>query len=158
MKKETAILDVNHLEELLSEPSAGAIDTMRRLSGDLVLLGVGGKMGPTLARMAKRASDAAGVKRRIIGVSRFSGDGLERQLQAQGIDTIRCDLLLRDQLEKLPDVPNVIFMTGMKFGSTGQEAMTWAMNVFVPGMVCQKYRQSRIVAFSTGNIYGLWPV
>jgi nucleoside-diphosphate-sugar epimerase len=158
MKIETTIRDVDHLEELLSEPSAGAIDSMRRLSGDLVLLGVGGKMGPTLARMARRASDAAGVKRRIIGVSRFSGDGLERQLQSQGIDTIRCDLLQREQLEKLPDVPNVVFMTGMKFGSTGQEAMTWAMNVFVPGMVCQKYRQSRIVAFSTGNVYGLSPV
>ena len=158
MKKEPTIRDVDHLEELLSEPSAGAIDTMRRLSGDLVLLGVGGKMGPTLARMAKRASDAAGVQRRIIGVSRFSGDGLERQLQTLGIETIRCDLLERDQLEKLPDVANVIFMTGMKFGSTGQEALTWAMNVFVPGMVCQKFRQSRIVAFSTGNVYGLSPV
>lgn len=153
-----SIRDVAHLEDLLSEPSPGAIDTMKRLQGDLVLLGVGGKMGPTLARMARQADEAAGVKRRILGVSRFSGDGLEKQLQSLGIETIRCDLLDRDQVEKLPDVPNVIFMTGMKFGSTNQEAMTWAMNVFVPGMVCQKFKKSRIVVFSTGNVYGLTPV
>jgi nucleoside-diphosphate-sugar epimerase len=153
-----SIRDVEHLEELLSEPNSGAVEAMARLQGDLVILGVGGKMGPTLARMARRASEAAGVQRRIIGVSRFSSGGLEKQLQSFGIETIRCDLLERQQVEKLPDVPNVIFMTGMKFGSTGQEAMTWAMNVFVPGMVCQKYCQSRMVAFSTGNVYGLTPV
>jgi hypothetical protein len=152
------IANIEQLEELLSEPSARAIETMGRLQGDLVLLGVGGKMGPTLARMAQRASEDAGVRRRIFGVSRFSSGPLEGQLRGHGIETIRCDLTDPAQLEKLPDVPNVIYMTGMKFGSTGQEALTWMMNAYLPGMVCQKYRHSRIVAFSTGNVYGLTPV
>jgi len=152
------ITDTARLEEMLSEPSPGAIDTLRRLNGDLMLLGVGGKMGPTLARMARRASDAAGGRRRIIGVSRFSSGPLEGQLREQGIEAIRCDLLDRAQLDRLPDVPNVVFMTGMKFGSTGNESMTWAMNAYLPGMVCEKFHKSRIVAFSTGNVYGLSPV
>jgi nucleoside-diphosphate-sugar epimerase len=114
-------------------------------------------MGPTLARMAKRASDAAGVKRRVIGVARFSSGPLEKQLQSHGIETIRCDLLDPQQLKALPDAPNVVYMAGMKFGSTGNESMTWAMNTFLPGMVSQKYYRSRIVAFSTGNVYGLVP-
>ncbi|HXG12467.1 MAG TPA: NAD-dependent epimerase/dehydratase family protein [Gemmataceae bacterium] len=151
------IANVEQLEDLLSEPTEGAIDTLGRLEGDLILLGVGGKMGPTLARMARRASDAAGVRRRVIGVSRFSDEHLEEQLRRHGIETIRCDLLDPAQLDRLPDVPNVIYMVGMKFGSTGQEARTWAMNSYLPGMVSQKYRRSRIVAFSTGNVYGLTP-
>jgi nucleoside-diphosphate-sugar epimerase len=153
-----AIRDVEHLDDLLSEPSSGAMETLARLDGDLMLLGVGGKMGPTLARLARRASDAAGVSRRIIGVSRFAGGSLEARLQKHNIETIRCDLLDAEQLAKLPDVPNVIFMTGMKFGSTGNEALTWAMNAYLPGMVCERFRRSRIVAFSTGNVYGLSPV
>jgi nucleoside-diphosphate-sugar epimerase len=154
----TAIATTDQLEDLLSEPTPGAIEAMGSLDGDLMVLGVGGKMGPTLARMARRASDLAGVQRRIIGVSRFSAGNLETQLREHGIETIRCDLLDPQQLEHLPDVANVIFMTGMKFGSTGQEALTWAMNSFLPGMVCRKYSRSRIVAFSTGNVYGLTPV
>ena len=149
------IADVDHLEDLLSAATPGAIDAMRRLDGDLILLGVGGKMGPTLAWMAKRASDEAGVKRRVIGVSRFTSADEEAKLQAHGIETIRCDLLDEDAVARLPDVPNVVFMTGMKFGSTGQEALTWAMNAYLPGVICKKYRRSRIVAFSTGNVYGL---
>ena len=152
------IRDVNHLEDLLSEPSEGAVEAMGRLSGDLLLLGVGGKMGPTLARMARRASEAAGVRRRIIGVSRFSAGPLEARLHEHDVETIRCDLLDPAQLAQLPDAPNVLFMTGMKFGSTGQEAMTWGMNALLPGLVCQKFARSRIVAFSTGNVYGLSPV
>jgi nucleoside-diphosphate-sugar epimerase len=152
------IADVEQLEELLSDPADAAVAVLARMKGDLILLGVGGKMGPTLARMARRASEQAGVGRRIIGVSRFSDTRLEAQLQAHGIETIRCDLLDPEQFARLPDVPNVVFMTGMKFGSTGQEARTWAMNCWLPGMVCQKYRQARIVAFSTGNVYGLSPV
>jgi nucleoside-diphosphate-sugar epimerase len=153
-----AIESVEQLEDLLSEPTEAVIDTMRRLDGDLLVLGVGGKMGPTLARMARRASDAAGVRRQIIGVSRFSAGPLEGQLQAHGVQTIRCDLLDPAQLDQLPDAPNVVFMTGMKFGSTNQEARTWAMNCYLPGMVSQKFRRSRVVAFSTGNVYGLSPV
>jgi nucleoside-diphosphate-sugar epimerase len=123
-----------------------------------MLLGVGGKMGPTLARMARRALETVGKSNRVIGVSRFSDPEQEQQLHEHGVETIRCDLLDPDQLEQLPDVPNVVFMTGQKFGSTGQEARTWAMNCFLPAMVCRKYRRSRIVAFSTGNVYGLTPV
>jgi nucleoside-diphosphate-sugar epimerase len=148
---------LEQLEDLLSEPSDAAVRAMRELSGDMIVLGVGGKMGPTLARMAKRASDLAGVERRIIGVSRFSNAAEETKLRGWGIDTIRGDLLDQRQLDLLPDVPNVVYMAGMKFGSTGQEAMTWAMNAYLPGMVCNKFRGSRIVAFSTGNVYGLVP-
>jgi hypothetical protein len=149
---------VERLDDLLSEPTSEVIDTVGRLDGDFLLLGVGGKMGPTLARMVRRASDAAGVRRRVIGVSRFSTGPLEGQLQAWGIETIRCDLLDPAQLANLPDAANVVFMTGMKFGSTGQESLTWAMNSYLPGMVSQRYRRSRLVAFSTGNVYGLSPV
>ena len=153
-----SINSVEQLEDLLSEPTPGVVETMARLEGDLMLLGVAGKMGPTLARMARRASDLAGVPRRIIGVSRFSSPHEERALQKVGIQTIRCDLLDEIALQKLPDVPNIVFMAGMKFGSTGQESLTWAMNAYLPAMVCKKFPQSRIVAFSTGNVYGLVPV
>jgi dTDP-4-dehydrorhamnose reductase len=152
------VRDVDHLEDLLSEPSPGVVETMRRLQGDVLVLGVGGKMGPSLARMAKRASEAAGVRRRVLGVSRFSSADLPAQLQRWGIEPVTCDLLDRAQLAKLPDAPNVVYMAGMKFGSTGMEARTWAMNAYLPGMVCERYRGSRIVAFSTGNVYGLTPV
>src|SRR3954468_17362866 len=110
-----AIHSVDELENLLSEPSVGVIDTLRRMDGDLILLGVAGKMGPTLARMAKRASELAGVSRRIIGISRFSSLAHERELQQHGIETVRCDLLDENAVEKLPEVPNVIYMAGMKF-------------------------------------------
>jgi nucleoside-diphosphate-sugar epimerase len=152
------IEDVEHLEELLSEPTPAAIEAMARLDGDLILLGVAGKMGPTLARMVRRASDLAGVRRRIIGAARFSDARQQAQLETHGIETIRCDLLDPAQLARLPEVPHVVYLVGMKFGSSGQEALTWAMNCWLPGTVCQKYRQSRIVAFSTGNVYGLAPV
>ncbi len=152
------ISTVDELEEILSRPTPGAIDTMKRLEGDLMLLGVGGKMGPTLARMAKRASDEAGIKRRVIGVSRFSAPGLSEELNRHGIETISCDLLDRQALNDMPDVPNVIYMTGRKFGSTGNEGLTWAMNVYLPGMVAERFRDSRIVVFSSGNIYPFTPV
>ena len=147
--------DVEHLEDLLSRPTPDVIDTMRRLEGDLIVLGVGGKIGPTLARMARRASDAAGVSRRVIGVARFSSPGVQARLESQAVEPIRCDLLDRRQLDALPDVPNVLYLAAMKFGSTGQEPTTWAMNAYLPGMVCEKFRRSRIVAYSTGNVYAL---
>jgi nucleoside-diphosphate-sugar epimerase len=146
------------LEAFLSEPTLQAVETLARREGDLMLLGVGGKMGPTLARMARIASERAGIKRRVIGVARYSDPGLEGRLHAQGTETIRCDLLDPAQLAGLPETANVIAMFGMKFGSTGQEARTWAMNSWLPGMVCQKFRQARMVVFSTGNVYGLAPV
>lgn len=152
------IESVDQLEDMLSEPSPAAIDAMRNMAGDLIVLGVAGKMGPTLVRMAKRASDAADVKRRIIGVSRFSNPDEEARLNEHAIETIKADLLDQAALDRLPDVPNVLYMAGMKFGATGKEALTWAMNTYLPGMVCNRYAKSRIVAFSTGNVYGLTPV
>jgi nucleoside-diphosphate-sugar epimerase len=151
------IENVEHLEDLLSQPSERCTEVIGKLKGDILVLGVAGKMGPSLSRMAKRASDAAGVKRQVIGVSRFSEKSQEKELQKHGIETIQCDLLNEAELAKLPDAPNVVFMAGMKFGSTGNEALTWAMNSYLPALVCQKYRKSRIVAFSTGNLYGLVP-
>ena len=142
----------------MSEPTPGVIETLGRIEGDIILLGVAGKMGPTLARMAKRASDTAGIRRRIIGVSRFTARDQEAQLQSHSIETIRCDLLDEEAINHLPDAPNVIYMVGFKFGTSGQEATTWAMNSYLPGVVCRKFHRSKIVTFSTGNVYGLAPV
>ncbi len=153
-----SIRDVDALEQMLGEPTEGVVETMRRLDGDLLILGVGGKMGPTLAQMAVRASQAAAVQRRVVGVSRFSTPGLQERLEAAGVETIRCELLDRSAFDALPELPNVLYMAAMKFGSTGQEAMTWAMNVYLPGRVGEKFHGSRIVAFSTGNVYGMLPV
>jgi nucleoside-diphosphate-sugar epimerase len=153
-----SIRDIAELEDLLSEPTEGAIRALAGLHGDIVILGVGGKMGPTLARMARRASQISGLPRRIIGVSRFSSSKLAQQLQDWGVEAVRCDLLNRDAIASLPEAPNVIYMAGMKFGSTGQEWLTWAMNSFLPGLVCEQYHHSRIAVFSTGNVYGLSPI
>src|SRR5262245_31619528 len=151
------IQTVEQLEDRLSEPSAGASAALGRLEGDIILLGVGGKMGPTLARMARRASDAAGVRRRIIGISRFAAGG-EAQLRKHGVEAIACDLLDVAAVARLPDAANVLFLAGRKFGSPGDEAATWAINSYLPGFVCNRYRTSRIVALSTGNVYPLVPV
>jgi nucleoside-diphosphate-sugar epimerase len=155
---EPPIESVAALEERLSRPTPLVIETLARIEGDIVVLGASGKMGPTLARMAVRASQEAGVKRRVIGVARFSDPAQQPALEQHGVATIRADLLDRGQLAALPDAPNIISMTGMKFGSTGQAALTWAMNVYVAGLISERYRTSRIVAFSTGNVYPLTPV
>jgi NAD dependent epimerase/dehydratase family len=153
------IRDIDQLDRLLSTPTEGVIETFARLDGDVIVLGVAGKMGPTLAWMARRAFDAAGRHdRRVVGVARFTNPATELWLRDRGVETIRCNLLEPDALEQLPEMPNVVSMFAMKFGSTGQEHQTWAMNSFLPGLVALKYRRSRIVAFSTGNVYGLTPV
>jgi len=146
------------LEDLLARPSEADKAAMAAMEGDLLILGVGGKMGPSLAWRAKRAADEAGVSKKIIAVARFSSPGVREQLEKWGIETISADLLERSQVEALPDVPNVIFMAGRKFGSTGAESLTWAMNVFVPALVAERFRKSRIVAFSSGNVYPFTPV
>lgn len=151
------ITSVEELENHLSEPTPGVIETMGRLQGDIIVLGAGGKMGPTLTRMAKRASDAAGVKRRVIGASIFPSERDKLALTAAGVEAIDCDFLDQNQLDALPDAPNVVFMVGMKFGSVGAEALTWAINVYLPGMVAQRYAKSKIVVFSSGNIYKFVP-
>lgn len=145
----------HQLEEVLSAPAAEVCESLARLEGDLLLLGVGGKMGPSLARLARRAIDRAGVRKRVIGVSRFSGDGLRRALEAEGVETIASDLLEEGAVETLPDAANVIYLVGMKFGSTGNEPLTWAMNVDLPARAARRFRASRIVALSTGNVYPL---
>ncbi len=146
------------LDELLSRPSEALIEFQKSFDGDLIILGVGGKLGSSLARMAQRAAQEAGIRRRIIGVSRFTDPEKRRRLEEWGIETVVCDLLSMEEVERLPDVPNVIFMAGTKFGSVGNEPRTWAMNAFVPGIVAHKFQNSRIVAFSTGNVYPLVPV
>ncbi len=150
-----SIQSVEQLEERLSEPTEPVVESLRRLPGDILLLGAAGKIGPSLARMARRASDLAGVPRRVIAVSRFSRAEDEAAFQAHGIETIRCDLLDETAVARLPAAPNVIFLAGLKFGSSERVADTWAINTYLPGVVCRKYRDSRMVAFSTGAVYGL---
>jgi len=151
------IRDEADLESRLSEPTPQVIAALAKLPGDILFLGAAGKMGPTLARMAKRASDEAGIRRKVIGVSRFSA-GDDAALQAHGIETIRCDLLDEVAVGHLPDAANIVYMPGRKFGSTGDAGPTWAVNCFLPAIVCRKYRTSRFVAFSTGNVYPFTPV
>jgi nucleoside-diphosphate-sugar epimerase len=146
---------VAELEDKLSEPSPGVVDVMSRLDGDLLILGVGGKMGPSLAQLAVRAIAASGVERRVIAVSSLSVKGLRKRLETMGIETVQGDLLEPGVLESLPDIPNVIYMVGRKFGSTGAEWLTWATNVHLPALVAQRFKDSRIVAFSSGNVYPL---
>lgn len=152
------IKDERELEDVLSRPLDADIDAMRALEGDLLILGVAGKMGPSLAHRARRACDAAGVKKRIIGVARFSSGGLRDRLESWGIETITSDLLAPGALEALPQAGNVVHMAARKFGSTGAEHLTWAMNVVLPGRVAERFRASRIVAFSSGNVYPFTPV
>lgn len=145
----------DELEEMLSRPTDTVVRAMAKLKGDILVLGVGGKMGPTLARMARRASDDAGVARRVIGVSRFSSAGLERRLNVEGVETIRCDLLDPGAIEQLPDAENIVFMAGMKFGATENPGLTWAMNCHLPALVGGRFQRSRLAVFSSGNVYGL---
>ncbi len=140
---------VEHLEEVMTTPSPALVATLQGVPGDLLVLGVGGKMGPTLARLAQRAAP----HKRVIGVARFSEPGLMASLQRQGVECIATDLLSREQLAALPDAPNVVFMAGRKFGSSGSEWLTWAMNGHVPALVAERYAGSRIVAFSTACVY-----
>ena len=146
--------DTAELEALMTEPTPGLIADLARAPGDILVLGVGGKMGPTLARLARRAAPA----RRVIGVARFSEPGLRETLTRAEIETVACDLLDREAVQALPDAPNVVFMAGRKFGSKGREDLTWAMNAHVPALVAERYRGARIVAFSTGCVYPYVPV
>jgi nucleoside-diphosphate-sugar epimerase len=143
------------LEDILSTPSDALIETVRTFSGDVVICGVAGKMGPTLAKLLRKAMDGAGLRRRIIGIARFSTPGVREDLERAGVETIACDLLDSEAVERLPDAPYVIYMAGMKFGTTGNQPLTWAMNTYVPALCARKYRKSRISALSTGNIYPL---
>jgi len=148
------IRDIAALDEVLCRPSQALIDDLRKVDGDIMILGVGGKMGPTLAGLAK----AAAPDRRVIGVARFSEPGVKEWLEARGIETINCDLLDDTAIARLPKTPNIIFMAGRKFGAEGNLPLTWAMNAHVPALVAQAFPASRIVAFSTGCVYPFVPV
>ncbi len=136
------------LEEALSRPTERDIASVKHLEGDIMMLGAGGKMGPSLARLCRRAADQAGKSRRIIAVSR-------RLIDQPGVEAIACDLLERDQVAALPDCPNILYLAGRKFGSTGNPELTWAMNTVLPAIVADRFRNSRFVVFSTGNVYPL---
>jgi nucleoside-diphosphate-sugar epimerase len=147
------IASVEELDELLSRPSEQLIASLARGSGDLLVLGAGGKMGPTLTRMARRAFDAAGRSGDVVAVSRWSDERARWVLDGAGVRTQRADLLDAGSVKALPDAPQVVFMAGRKFGSTGAEHLTWAMNVFMPGLIAERYRDANLVVFSTGNVY-----
>jgi nucleoside-diphosphate-sugar epimerase len=148
----------DQLEENLSRPTPETIRAMANLGGDLVILGVGGKMGPTLARMARRSMDEAGVKHAVIGVARFSDPRSRASLEASGVRAVPCDLLDRAQVSQLPDAAAVISAVGQKFGTTGAESATWATNAYLPGLIAERYSKIPTMAFSTGNVYPLVPV
>ena len=150
----STISDIAALDELLCRPSQALIDDLRKVDGDIMILGVAGKMGPTLAGLAK----AAVPERRVIGVARFSDPAVKDWLQVRGVETLNCDLLDEAAIRSLPQVPNVVFMAGRKFGAEGDLSLTWAMNSHVPALVAQAFADSRIVAFSTGCVYPFVPV
>lgn len=152
------MITVEELEDKLAEPSDELVHELAKVSGDIAILGVGGKMGPSLAKLARNAVLKGGLSKRIIGISRFSNEKARAELEAAGIETISCDLLNDQELMSLPDVENVIYMAGNKFGTTGREHFTWAMNTYLPGRVAEKYKNSRIVVFSSGNVYPFTPV
>lgn len=155
MEYPAAIKDEAQLEDLLSIPDANLIEMMKRLDGDIMILGIGGKMGITLGRQALNAIKAAGVNKKIIGVSRFSDDDGRKRLEKWGVETIACDLMDANQIAKLPQIKNIIYMAGRKFGTNGTEELTWAMNALVPGYVGAHFKNSNIVVFSTGCVYPL---
>jgi nucleoside-diphosphate-sugar epimerase len=145
------------LEDLLTTPSREDIEFFRKVEGDLIIVGVGGKIGPSLACRAGRAAQAAGTRIRIIGTDVHCEDLDVDRFEAAGVEILCVDLLDSASFATLPDAPNVIFMAGRKFGSTGKESLTWAMNVHVPALIAERYRSSRIVVFSSGNIYPFLP-
>lgn len=145
----------DQLNEMLSFPSPSLVGDMEKIHGDLMILGAGGKMGPTLSVLAQRARKASGTPGRVIAVSRFSDPEVAGYLRANGVDLITLDLLSDEAMDVLPDVPHIIYMAGRKFGTKGSEAQTWAMNAALPAFVSRRFRKSRIVVFSSGNIYPL---
>ena len=148
-------MTLEDLDKMMYRINDEFVDDVRAINGDFLILGAGGKMGPSLCKLTKLAVDAAKVKRKVIAVSRFSNKAAETEMHDLGIETISMDLMDDNALQQLPDVENVIYMAGTKFGTTGNESYTWAMNAYLPGRVAEKFKRSRIVAFSTGNVYPL---
>ncbi len=144
--------DLLELERRLTQPSDALVNDVKKIDGDIIILGIGGKMGPSLGKLLVAACKLAGVSKRIIGASRFSDQKSKIELNEAGLETIAVDLLNDDELQSLPDVKNVIYLAGNKFGTNGNEGFTWAMNAYLPGRVAEKYKHSNIVAFSSGNV------
>lgn len=145
------------LNQMLTEPSEALVNDMKKIQGDILILGAGGKMGPSLALLAGNAVKKAGIQKKIYAVSRFSDTEVQAALIKQGINVISADLLENGAFDTIPEVENVIFMAGRKFGTDGQEPFTWAMNAWLPSLVAEKFKKSRIVVFSSGNIYPIVP-
>lgn len=141
------------LEERLSRPRSEFVDDLRKLDGDIVVLGAAGKMGPSLVRLATRGIAEAGTEATVVAVSRFSQPGSAEAIREAGAQIHPADLSDDDAIAGLPDAPNVIFLVGTKFGTSGSEAVTWATNTYLPGRIAERYAGSRIVALSTGNVY-----
>ena len=141
------------LNTMLTTPSTALIEDMAKLEGDIIILGAGGKMGPTLATLAKKACDAAGTSKRIIAVSLFDDPFAVALLEECGVEIVNMDMMKPGALAQLPDTANIIYMAGRKFGTDGQECLTWAMNTWLPSLVAERFKASRIVVFSSGNIY-----
>ena len=146
------------LEAQLAEPTPQLVEAVGRLEGDVIVLGASGKMGPSLVGLLGRADRQARVERKIIAVARFTAEPSHRAFHDPRVRAISADLLDPTQVTALPDAPNVVFMVGQKFGTGADPGRTWALNAFLPGVIAHRYRRSRIVAFSTGNVYPLWPV
>lgn len=150
--------DLKALEERYTRPSEALIADVKKIKGDIILLGIGGKMGPSMGKLLIDALRLAGMDNRVIGVSRFSNEQAKEELKAVGIEVIACDLLNDEELFALPDAPNVIYLAGNKFGTTGKENFTWVMNAYLPGRVAEKYNKANIVVFSSGNVLPFVPV
>ncbi len=143
------------LEEAISRPTPEIVEMMKNLDGDFMFLGVAGKMGVSMSIMVKRACELADVNKKIIGVARFSSEEKREYLNKNGVETIKGDLLDQEFLNSLPDVDNIVYLAGMKFGTDGNESFTWAMNSYLPGLVAERFKKSRIIALSTGCVYPL---
>jgi nucleoside-diphosphate-sugar epimerase len=148
----------SELEDILAEPSEADVECVARMDGDVLILGAGGKMGPSLARRVQRAARTSGSSVRVWAASRFSSSALREHLEADGIRTVACDLLDRTQIAALPECPNVLFLAGRKFGTTDRTDLTWATNTVAPAYVAERFHRARMVVFSTGNVYPLVPV
>lgn len=155
LSSKVSIRSEHDLEALLTSPSRPLQDFIHRVSGPLLVLGAGGKMGPTLAVLARNAAIAAGHPLEVIAVSRFGDTQARGWLEAQGVKTRQCDLLEAAQLGALPDCANLVYLVGLKFGTAQNPAATWAVNTLVPSRVAERFPAARIVALSTGNVYPL---
>ena len=153
-----SIKNLKELEEELSVPSEELISDLSRIEGDIMLLGIGGKMGPGMGKLALDAIELGGYSKKVYGVSRFSDVKSKNRLEEAGVETISCDLLNDRELQNLPQVENIIFLAGNKFGTTGNEGFTWAMNTYLPGRVAEKFKDSNLVVFSSGNVLPFVPL